>query len=45
MNTTVPAETDGERRRRVRRTATVLGLVALAFYIGFIAMAVVKALH
>jgi hypothetical protein len=29
----------------VRRTATVLGLIALAFYLGFIAMAVVKAMH
>jgi len=35
----------GARRRRVRRSATVLGLVALAFYLGFIAMAVFKAVH
>jgi hypothetical protein len=33
------------RRRAVRRTATVLGLIALAFYLSFIAMAVVKAMH
>jgi hypothetical protein len=29
-----------DRARRVRRSAIVLGLVALAFYVGFIAMAV-----
>jgi hypothetical protein len=39
------AGVDPARRRRVRRTATVLGLIALAFYLGFIVMAVVKALH
>lgn len=32
-----------ERRAKARRTAIVLGLVALAFYIGFIAMSVSKA--
>ncbi len=31
------------RRRRVRRSALILGAVALAFYIGFIVMSVVKA--
>jgi len=31
-----------ERRRRARRTAVVLGLIALAFYIGFIAMGVLN---
>jgi hypothetical protein len=45
INTTLPDEAADERRRRVRRSATVLVLVALAFYVGFIAMAVVKALH
>jgi hypothetical protein len=44
-NTALSLEAADERRRRVRRTATALGLVALAFYLGFIAMAVVKALH
>jgi hypothetical protein len=40
------ASVDPARRRRaVRRTATVLGLIALAFYLGFIVMAVVKAMH
>ncbi|HTV51769.1 MAG TPA: hypothetical protein VME21_11305 [Steroidobacteraceae bacterium] len=33
------------QRRRVRRTAIVLGLVAGSFYLGFIAMAVYKAMH
>jgi hypothetical protein len=33
------------QRRRVRRSAIVLGLVASAFYLGFIAMAVYKAMH
>jgi hypothetical protein len=32
-----------ERRARARRTAILLGLVALAFYVGFIAMSVSKA--
>jgi len=32
-----------ERRAKARRTAIVLGLVALAFYIGFIAMSVSRA--
>jgi hypothetical protein len=31
------------RRRRVRRTAIVFGLIAAAFYLGFIAMAVIRA--
>ncbi len=32
-----------ERRAKARRTAIVLGLIALAFYVGFIAMSVSKA--
>ena len=31
------------RRRRARRAAVVLALVALAFYVGFIAMGVLNA--
>jgi hypothetical protein len=31
-----------ERRRGVRRTALVLGLIALAFYIGFIMLGVYR---
>jgi hypothetical protein len=37
----LPQPTD-DRRAQIRRTALVLGLVALAFYLGFIAMAVMK---
>ena len=33
---------DPERRRRVRRTALLLALVAAAFYLGFIVMALVR---
>jgi hypothetical protein len=32
-----------ERRAKARRTALILGLVALGFYIAFIAMSVSKA--
>ncbi|MDF3019801.1 MAG: hypothetical protein K0Q92_1104 [Steroidobacteraceae bacterium] len=32
-----------ERRAKARRTAIVLGLIALAFYVGFIVMSVSKA--
>ncbi len=32
-----------ERRAKARRSAIVLGLVALSFYIAFIVMSVVKA--
>lgn len=34
---------DPQRRARVRRNAILLGLVALAFYIGFIWMSVSRA--
>ena len=33
---------DTQRRRRIRRTALLLGSVAVAFYIGFIIMSVVR---
>ena len=32
-----------QRRRRVRRAALTLGAVALAFYVGFILMGVLRA--
>ncbi|HPF26207.1 MAG TPA: hypothetical protein P5528_02500 [Steroidobacteraceae bacterium] len=38
----VPHDDDAARRARVRRTAIVLGLVALGFYLGFILLAVMK---
>jgi hypothetical protein len=34
-----------ERRRRVRRSALVLALVAAAFYVAFIVMAVTRGIH
>jgi hypothetical protein len=36
---------DAERRRRVRRTALLLGVLAAAFYFGFIALAVTRGIH
>jgi hypothetical protein len=36
------ADADPERRRRVRRTAIVLALVALAFYLGFILLGIYR---
>jgi uncharacterized membrane protein (DUF485 family) len=34
---------DAERRRKVRRTALALGLIAFTFYVSFILMSVVRA--
>jgi hypothetical protein len=31
-----------ERRKRIRRTALWLGLIALVFYVSFIAMSVIR---
>ncbi len=39
----VVLDSDPERRKRVRRTALVLAFVAIAFYVGFIVMSVVRA--
>ena len=39
-----PAD-DLERRRRVRRSALVLALVAAAFYVAFIVLAVTRGIH
>jgi hypothetical protein len=33
------------RRRKVRRTAILFGLIAAAFYVGFIVLSVVRAHH
>ena len=38
----LPAALDEERRRRVRRSAIVFGLVAVGFYVGFIVMMLVR---
>jgi hypothetical protein len=40
--TTMTPEQINERRVKARRTAILLGLVALAFYAGFIVMSVSK---
>jgi hypothetical protein len=39
----LPAALDEERRRRVRRSAILFGLVAVGFYVGFIVMMLVRA--
>jgi hypothetical protein len=31
-----------ERKRKIRRTALIVGAVALAFYLGFIALGVLR---
>ena len=41
-DTTMTPEQVNERRARARRSALLLGLVALAFYVGFIVMSVSK---
>ena len=38
-----PTVADASRRRRVRRTAFLLGGVALVFYVGFITMMIWRA--
>ena len=44
MATDAPAMVDGGKRRRdVRRTAVLLGIVAAVFYVGFIAMMIWRA--
>lgn len=37
------ADLDPERRRRVRRSALLFGAIALAFYLGFIILSLVRA--
>jgi hypothetical protein len=41
-HTTMTPEEIAERKAKARRTAIVLGLVALAFYVGFIVMSVTR---
>jgi len=44
MAVSAPTAPDaGKRRRDVRRTAVVLGIIAAAFYVGFIVMMVWRA--
>ena len=43
MNTALAQDDDAEKRKRgVRRTAIVFGLIALFFYVGFIVLLVVR---
>ena len=41
---TTGAPADAEQRRRVRRSALLWALIAAAFYLGFIVMAVTRGL-
>jgi uncharacterized membrane protein (DUF485 family) len=43
MRESVATDPDQERRRRVRRTAVILALIALAFYVGYIVMSMIDA--
>ena len=38
MSVNAPTVSADQRRRAVRRTALVLGIIAAVFYVGFIAM-------
>ena len=43
MSTTLAQDDDAEKRKRgIRRTAIVFGLIALFFYVGFMVLIVVK---
>jgi len=43
MSTTLVQDDEEKRKRGVRRTAIVFGLVALFFYVGFIVLTIVRA--
>jgi hypothetical protein len=45
LNTQVKTDVDREQRRRVRRSALLLGLVALAVYTTFIVHSVLRGLR
>jgi hypothetical protein len=42
MHPDLSAEEQAERRTKVRRTALILGAVALSFYVAFIVMSVMR---
>ena len=44
LNALTPAE-QAERRRRAKRAAVMLGLVAAAFYVGFIILTYLRSQH
>jgi len=37
------ADPDLDRRKRVRRTAVILAIIAVAFYVGYIVMSMIEA--
>jgi hypothetical protein len=43
MESVVNEADEADRRKRVRRTAIIFGLIAAAFYVAFIVMSVVRA--
>jgi hypothetical protein len=38
-------QSPGDRRRRIRNSALLFGLIAISFYVGFIVMSVVRGQH
>jgi hypothetical protein len=40
-----PVDEAAQRRRRIRRNMWLLAAVALAFYLGFIAMSISRSMH
>jgi hypothetical protein len=45
MSSTLAQDDEAEKRRRsVRRTAIVVGLIALSFYVGFIVLMIARGL-
>jgi hypothetical protein len=45
MNVTLSAHEIEQRRRRAKRAAVVLGIVAAAFYVGFIILTYLRGQH
>jgi len=43
MNSSSPDFIDADRKRRIRRSVIWLSLLALAFYVGFIALTALRA--
>jgi uncharacterized membrane protein (DUF485 family) len=43
MREPMATDPEQERRRRVRRTTVILTIVAVAFYVGYIAMSMIEA--
>jgi len=43
MRDPMAMDPEQERRRRVRRTAVILAIIAVAFYVGYIVMSMIEA--